>query len=81
MSYTPETYEIEEIMAIHIALDKAAENMYLLSTSQVKTIIGVKPKGTVHDYGAFTFCRSKYRKIGHERCWVVKRVIDKPTQC
>ena len=77
MPYTPETYQIEEILAIHDALDKAAEKGYLLSTSQVKTILGFRPRKTGFTYGSFYISPwQSTRKIGRENCWEVRRSID-----
>lgn len=50
-------------------LEKAATNNWLLSTSEVQRVIGVKPKGESFVRGSFTFVRSG--KIGNQSAWRV----------
>ena len=57
-------------------LQKAADHEWLLSTSEVKELIGVKPRGSPFVRGAFKF--TKCGKIGKQSAWSVeKNKIDK----
>jgi hypothetical protein len=50
-------------------LEKAVANKWLLTTSEVQRVIGVKPKGERLTRGSFTFVRSG--KIGNQGAWRV----------
>ena len=54
----------------------AAKFKIQLSTSQVKQIIGVKPRGEVFQRGSFKFI--KVGKIGRESAWVVDFLAYSP---
>lgn len=53
-------------------LERASSNGWLLSTSVVRQLIGVKPHGKTFARGSFTFVRSG--KIGREVGWRVEKV-------
>ena len=53
-------------------LQEAAENRWLLTTSQVRELTGAKPHGQSWQRGSFEF--HKTGKIGREAAWSVKRL-------
>jgi hypothetical protein len=53
-------------------LEKAVEKKLLLSTSEVKQLIGVKPKKPLYVRGSFKF--TKYGKIGNQSSWLVEKL-------
>lgn len=53
-------------------LDLAVERGYILSSSEVKSLVGTKPKGKEWIRGAFKFIRSG--KIGNQAGWRVNRL-------
>lgn len=55
-------------------LEEAIEKKWLLPTSKVKELIGIKPRGEVFERGNFRFV--KYGKIGSEAAWKVKHEIS-----
>lgn len=58
----------------HSQLEIAVSNQWELSTSEVKNIIGCKPrvkKGDCYSRGSFLFY--KVGKIGNESAWIVKK--------
>jgi hypothetical protein len=56
----------------HEQLEKAAEKGWILTTSEIEEIIGVKPHGESYSRGNWIFVRAG--KIGRELGWVVERV-------
>ena len=55
-------------------LDLAVERDYILSSHEVKTLVGTKPFGKEWVRGAFKFVRSG--KIGNQAGWKVSRLRD-----
>ena len=55
----------------HDELEKAAKQGWILSTSEVETLIGVKPKGEVFCRGGWEFVRAG--KIGNQGAWKVNK--------
>ncbi|MGD1805312.1 hypothetical protein ACP6PL_07695 [Dapis sp. BLCC M126] len=53
-------------------LQKAVDNQWILSTSEVKELIGVKPRASSFARGAFKFI--KCGKIGNKSAWSVEKV-------
>lgn len=53
------------------SLERAVRNNWLLSTSEVKQLIGVKPYGAVCVRGSFAFIKSG--KIGGQTAWRVEK--------
>ncbi len=53
-------------------LQEAAEQGWLLTTSQVRELTGAKPHGQSWRRGSFVFCKTG--KIGREAAWSVERV-------
>lgn len=53
-------------------LEKAVDKEWLLSTSEVKQLIGVKPKNSLYVRGSFKF--TKYGKIGNQSSWLVEKL-------
>ena len=53
-------------------LEKAVANNWLLSSADVKRVIGVQPKGETFTRGSFTFVRAG--KIGSQAGWRVVKV-------
>ena len=58
-------------LAHYEQLEKAIANDWLLTTSEVQRVIGVKPKGERFTRGSFTFVRSG--KIGNQSAWRVMK--------
>ena len=56
----------------HEELEKAAKQGWILSTSEVEALIGVKPKGEIFHRGGWEFVRAG--KIGNQGAWKVKKV-------
>ncbi|MGB3511249.1 MAG: hypothetical protein WBA93_18840 [Microcoleaceae cyanobacterium] len=55
-------------------LEKAVDNKWILPTSQVKELIGVKPRTSPFIRGAFKFI--KCGKIGNQSAWSVEKVLS-----
>ena len=55
----------------HEELEKASKQGWILSTSEVETLIGVKPKGEVFCRGGWEFVRAG--KIGNQGAWKVNK--------
>ena len=55
-------------------LEKAIAHNWLLTTSEVQQLIGVKPKGERFPRGSFTFVRTS--KIGNQLAWRVVKSFD-----
>lgn len=53
-------------------LDIAVERGYILSTQEVKNLVGTKPNGTTWVRGAFVFTRTG--KIGNQAGWTISRL-------
>lgn len=53
-------------------LDQAVEHGYILSTKEVKELLGTKPNGKEWTRGAFKFIR--WGKIGNQAGWQVTRI-------
>jgi len=77
--------ELIEAIARHIAatrdplqhyrsLERAIASGWLLSTSQVRSLISTKPHGDRFQYGSFVFIRSG--KIGAQAAWRVAKVVE-----
>ena len=56
----------------HQQLKEAAAEGWILTTSEIEEIIGVKPHGESYSRGNWQFNRSG--KIGRESAWVVERI-------
>lgn len=56
----------------HQQLKQSAEEGWILTTSEIEEIIGVKPHGESYGRGNWIFKRAG--KIGRELGWVVERV-------
>lgn len=55
-------------------LQKVVDNKWILSTAEVKELIGVKPRTSPFIRGAFTF--TKCGKIGNQSAWIVERLMN-----
>jgi hypothetical protein len=80
-----ETLQLIEAIARHFqqqrkplqhyaALERAIASSWLLSTSEVRSLIGTKPHGDRFQHGSFVFIRSG--KIGAQAAWRVAKVIE-----
>ena len=58
----------------YTALERAIANSWLLSTSEVRALIGVKPSGDQFQRGSFIFVRAG--KIGTQAAWKVLKVVE-----
>lgn len=77
--------ELIEAIARHIAatrdplqhyasLERAIASAWLLSSSEVRSLIGVAPKGDRYQRGSFVFIRNG--KIGAQSAWRVVKVVS-----
>lgn len=77
--------EVIEAIARHIsatrdplqhyaALERAIASAWLLSSSEVRSLIGVAPKGDRYQRGNFVFIRSG--KMGNQSAWRVAKVVE-----
>lgn len=55
-------------------LDQAVERGYLLSSSDIKLLLGLKPRGSWFTRGAYVFTQKG--KVGRESAWRVKRINE-----
>ncbi len=53
-------------------LEKAIANNWILTTSQVEELIGVKPFGEEFERGCFLFLRTG--KIGNQNGWMIEKM-------
>lgn len=58
----------------YTALERAIASSWLLSTAEVRALIGVKPGGDRFQRGSFIFIRAG--KIGAQAAWRVAKVIE-----
>jgi hypothetical protein len=58
----------------YAALERAIASGWLLSTTEVRALIGVKPTGDRFQRGCFTFIKSG--KIGTQAAWKVLKVVE-----
>jgi hypothetical protein len=80
-----ETLQLVEAIARHFqqqrdplqhyaALEKAIASSWLLSTSEVRSLISTKPHGDRFQHGSFVFVKSG--KIGAQAAWKVLKVVE-----
>jgi hypothetical protein len=80
-----ETLQLVEAIARHIAatrdplqhytsLERAIASGWLLSTAEVRSLIGTKPRGDRFQHGSFVFIKSG--KIGTQAAWRVAKIIE-----
>jgi hypothetical protein len=80
-----ETLQLVEAIARHIAatrdplqhyaaLERAIASSWLLSTTEVRALIGVKPSGDRFQHGSFVFIKSG--KIRNQAAWRVAKVVS-----
>jgi len=80
-----ETLQLIEAIARHIAatrdplqhyagLERAIASGWLLSTSEVRSLISTKPHGDRFQHGSFVFVRAG--KIGAQAAWKVLKVVE-----
>ena len=58
----------------YAALERAIASGWLLSTSEVRSLIGTKPTGDRFQHGSFVFVKSG--KIGNQAAWRVAKVVE-----
>lgn len=58
----------------YTALERAIANSWLLSTSEVRSLISTKPRGDRFQHGSFVFIRAG--KIGAQAAWKVLKVVE-----
>lgn len=58
----------------YAALERAIASGWLLSTAEVRSLIGTKPTGDRYQRGSFVFIRSG--KIGAQAAWRVSKVVS-----
>jgi len=58
----------------YTALERAIASGWLLSTAEVRSLIGVKPSGDRFQRGSFVFVKSG--KIGAQAAWRVAKVVE-----
>jgi len=80
-----ESLQLVEVIARHfatphdplqhyVALERAIASGWLLSSSEVRSLIGIKPSGDRFQRGSFIFVRSG--KIGTQAAWKVLKVVE-----
>jgi hypothetical protein len=57
-------------------IDEVSQQGYVLSTSDMRSLIGVKPRQQ-YQWGCFTIYRSNHR-VGRQAGWVIKKSADDP---
>jgi len=62
---------VDEAISGLRALEEVAANKWLVTTSQVQKMIGVKPSGAVFVRGSFTFIRQG--RMGIQSSWLVTK--------
>ncbi len=58
----------------YTALERAIASSWLLSTSEVRSLISTKPRGDRFQHGSFVFIRAG--KIGAQAAWKVLKVLE-----
>jgi len=58
----------------YVALERAIASGWLLSTSEVRSLISTKPHGDRFQHGSFVFVKSG--KIGAQSAWRVAKIIE-----
>jgi hypothetical protein len=58
----------------YVALERAIASGWLLSTSEVRSLISTKPHGDRFQHGSFVFIKSG--KIGNQAAWRVAKVVE-----
>lgn len=58
----------------YAALERAIASGWILTTAEVRALIGVKPRGDQFQRGSFIFIRSG--KIGTQAAWRVAKVVE-----
>jgi hypothetical protein len=58
----------------YTALERAIASSWLLSTSEVRSLISTKPRGDRFQHGSFVFIKTG--KIGAQAAWRVAKVIE-----
>jgi hypothetical protein len=58
----------------YVALERACASGWLLSTAEVRSLVGTKPTGDRFQRGSFVFIRSG--KIGAQSAWRVAKVVE-----
>jgi hypothetical protein len=56
----------------HRELEEAAAQNWILTTSEIEELLGVKPKGETFTRGCWVFQRSG--KIGNQSAWIVEKI-------
>jgi hypothetical protein len=56
----------------HRELEEAAAHNWILTTSEIEELLGVKPKGETFTRGFWVFRRSG--KIGNQSAWLVEKI-------
>ncbi|WP_242017977.1 hypothetical protein [Synechocystis sp. FACHB-383] len=56
----------------HRELEEAASHNWILSTTEIEELLGVKPKGETFTRGCWIFRRSG--KIGNQSAWIVEKI-------
>jgi hypothetical protein len=65
---------VAEPLQHYAALERAIASSWLLSTAEVRSLIGTKPRGDRFQYGSFVFVRAG--KIGAQAAWKVLKVVE-----
>jgi hypothetical protein len=65
---------VAEPLQHYAALERAIASGWLLSSSEVRSLIGTKPHGDRFQHGSFVFVKSG--KIGKQAAWKVLKVVE-----
>lgn len=73
-SFARHLSKLRDPLQHYAALERAIASSWLLSTAEIRALIGVKPNGDRFQRGSFIFIRAG--KIGAQAAWRVAKVIE-----
>ncbi|MEG4121699.1 hypothetical protein QUA43_30035 [Microcoleus sp. N9_B4] len=73
-SFARHLSKLRDPLQHYAALERAIASSWLLSSSEVRALIGTKPTGDRFQRGSFVFIRSG--KMGNQSAWRVAKVIE-----
>lgn len=73
-SFARHLSKLRDPLQHYAALERAIASSWLLSTKEVRLLIGVKPNGDRFQRGSFIFIRAG--KIGAQAAWRVAKVVE-----
>lgn len=73
-SFARRLSKLRDPLQHYAALERAIASSWLLSSAEVRALIGIKPRGDRFQRGSFIFIRSG--KIGAQAAWRVAKVVE-----